>query len=742
MSLFSVILASPYIMITMKLFSTFIRTVLAASAATIIYTSTCEAKENRPSAKAAREVITRFAGENLPVKLSLNLDKQDGRDVYVTTVTDGKLSISGSSPVALCRGFYKFMKDKGAAINSWSGNRFVMPELSGSEAAVRTESPYRDHYYLNVVTYGYTMPYWDRGRWEKEIDWMALHGIDMPLALVAQEAISRRVWLRLGLTEEEIDSYFVGPAHLPWMRMGNISGIDGPLPASWHTDQIKLQHFILDRMKSLGMKPICPGFAGFVPQAIKRVHPEAKLMETSWCDGAFHNWMLSPDQPLFRQIGRMYIEEWEKEFGKNERYIADSFNEMEIPFPAKTDPARYTMLADYGEAVYRSITDGNPDAIWVMQGWMFGYQRNIWDAPTLKALVSKVPDDRIMLLDLAEDYNHCFWQNGANWEFYDGFFNKSWVYSVIPNMGGKTAPTGNLEFYANGGRLKALRSAKRGNLTGYGLAPEGIENNEIIYELICDGGWTADSIPLDKWLDNYATCRYGQNTPELTAYWDGLQKSVYGSFTDHPRFKWQFRPGVARRGTVMADSNFRAASESLLNASGSLSNSPLYINDLIDATVHTAGAKLEQLTADIDSAIIKQDSHRADSLIATFTDIALSMDRLLLSHPDHRMEKWIEMARAYGRTEAEKGYYETNARRIATIWGPPVDDYSARIWSGLIRDYYLPRWLQHFESLRTGHKFDFATWERQWVEQQKGFSEATALENPVEGCVRLMDMTR
>ena len=127
MSLFSVILASPYIMITMKLFSTFIRTTLAASAATLIYTSTCEAKEIRPSAKAAHEVITRFAGEKLPVKLSLNLDKQDGRDVYVTTVTDGKLSISGSSPVALCRGFYKFMKDKGAAINSWSGNRFVMP---------------------------------------------------------------------------------------------------------------------------------------------------------------------------------------------------------------------------------------------------------------------------------------------------------------------------------------------------------------------------------------------------------------------------------------------------------------------------------------------------------------------------------------------------------------------------------------------------------------------------------------
>lgn len=33
-----------------------------------------------------------------------------------------------------------------------------------------------------------------------------------------------------------------------------------------------------------------------------------------------------------------------------------------------------------------------------------------------------------------------------------------------------------------------------------------------------------------------------------------------------------------------------------------------------------------------------------------------------------------------------------NARRIVTVWGPPVDDYAARIWSGLIGSYYLERW--------------------------------------------------
>ena len=189
------------------------------------------------------------------------------------------------------------------------------------------------------------MPYWDWNRWEKEIDWMALHGVNMPLALVANEAISARVWSKLGLTDKEIGDYFAGPAHLPWMRMGNISNIDGPLTDTWHNQQVALQHKILKRMKELGMKPICPAFAGFVPKAIKRLYPEVSFSETTWA-GAFHNWMLSPKDELFHTIGKMFIEEWEKEFGKNDYYIADSFNEMDIPFPPKDDPKRYSLYAD------------------------------------------------------------------------------------------------------------------------------------------------------------------------------------------------------------------------------------------------------------------------------------------------------------------------------------------------------------------------------------------------------------
>ena len=688
------------------------------------------------SAEAAKDVITAFAGKDFPVKLALSLGKKDGCDRFIYRMKDGVLHIDGSSNLALCRGFYEYVKSQEAGICSWSGNRFAPAAKPADTRAVSKTSPFRHHYYFNVVTYGYTMAYWDWERWSREIDWMALHGIDMPLALVANEAITARVWKKLGLKDEEIADYFVGPAHFPWMRMGNISHHDGPLPQEWHEGQIALMHKILDRMRALDMSPICPAFAGFVPRAMKRLYPDLNLMEMSWSGGAFHNWMLDPQDELFGKIGRMFIEEWEKEFGKCDYYLADSFNEMDIPFPPKGDSARYELLADYGEKVYGAIKAGNPDAVWVMQGWMFGYQHDIWDYETLAALVSKVPDDKMLLLDLAADYNKCKWHSEYNWEYYKGFFGKQWVYSVIPNMGGKTGLTGMLDFYANG-RLEAMNSANRGNLAAFGFAPEGIENNEVIYELLSDAGWTEGEIDLDRWLDNYSACRYGAVTDGVRNCWKELRQGVYGSFEDHPRYVWQFRPGLASRGSIHIDSHLYDAVKAFASARDELGDSPLYAADLEELTAHYLGAKMEEAVLAIYEKVAAGDDFRAER--DTFLKMGASLDRVLASHPNLKLDNWTSFARKWGRTPQLADYYESNAKRLITVWGPPVDDYSARIWSGLVRDYYLPRWQLWFSAKENGTSPDFAEWEENWVRNSSGVSPVDPYEDPVSVCIELIN---
>lgn len=662
----------------------------------------------------ALEVLQRVSRQT-SIPVNLELKKNAGNMYYEYSVVDGILHLKGSDNVALCRGFYDYVKTHDLGMYSWSGNNIELPSELPVTSPVKVVSPFQNHYYFNVCTYGYSMPYWDWARWEQEIDWMALHGINMPLALVGYEAILARVWKQMGLTDEEINGYFVGPAHLPWMRMGNVSGIDGPLNADWHKDQLALQHKILERMRSLGMKPICPGFPGFIPEAFKRIYPDLHIVETHW-GGAFHNWMISPTEPLFAKISEAFIREWEKEFGKCDYYLVDSFNEMDIPFPEKGNPARYEMAASYGEKVYSAIKKANKDAVWVMQGWMFGYQRHIWDYETLGALVSRVPDDKMLLLDLAVDYNKHFWHSEVNWEYYKGFYNKQWVYSVIPNMGGKVGMTGVLDFYANG-HLEALSSANRGNLVAHGLAPEGIENNEVLYELVTDAGWSSRRIDVRDWLKQYSRNRYGAVPERLMTAWDYLLKSVYGSFTDHPRFNWQFRPGSVKNGSINMNADYFRGLEAFISVSDELKDSPYYQTDLCEMTAHYLGGKAELLTKLIDQEYLLGDTLQARFFQSRFETLMLGMDRILSQHPTLRLDRWLSFASQSARTDAQRIQYETNARRIVTIWGPPVDDYAARIWSGLIGNYYLGRWKEYYRGRESGEAVNLAEWERRWVEE-------------------------
>ena len=52
-------------------------------------------------------------------------------------------------------------------------------------------------YHMNVCTFGYTYAFWQWPQWEKHIDWMALNGVNLPLAFVAQEAIWERVYTKV-----------------------------------------------------------------------------------------------------------------------------------------------------------------------------------------------------------------------------------------------------------------------------------------------------------------------------------------------------------------------------------------------------------------------------------------------------------------------------------------------------------------------------------------------------------------
>ncbi len=672
--------------------------------------------------KVSEDVILRTIGILDGVTL-VEIPSEGGKDCYEISAKDGELLLKGSSPSAICYAFNKYLRYACGSMITWGGKHLELPE-TWPDWQEKATSPYQFRYFLNVCTFGYTAPYWDWNRWSEELDWMALHGVNMPLASVASEAIARRVWVKLGLSEEEADAFFTGPAHLPWHRMGNLNAFDGPLTNSWHESQIALQHKILDRMRALGMEPIAPAFAGFVPPAFMKKHPEIKANQLLWggFDVAYNACVLAPDSPYFQEIGKLFIQEWEKEFGDAKYYLSDSFNEMKLPVDKDDVAGKHSLLAQYGEAIYKSITAGDPDAVWVTQGWTFGYQHDFWDKESMKALLSRVPDDKLIIVDLGNDYPKWVWHTEQTWKVQEGFYGKQWIYSYVPNFGGKVLPTGDLTMYATGS-VEALNSPYSENLVGFGSAPEGLENNEVVYELLADMGWTAENIDLDQWLKQYCLSRYGYWDEGMQEVWKLLHGSVYSSLYSYPRFTWQtVVPDQRRKSLHDINDDFGKAAELFLGYAEKCSGSQLYMNDAVEF----AALYLAELADRCYEDALKKgpDAHVK---VARTVEILKVVDGLLASHPDYNLKLWVDYARAYGQDEAQKNLYESNAKRLITTWGGWQEDYAARFWAGLIGDYYIPRIQKYFSNEASG----LDQWEENWI-KTPWTSSVEPYENPIE----------
>ena len=720
-----------------------IHTLLAAVAALFIScTGSVVPTDGSAGAEAAKAVVERTFG-HFPTNVHFELaEVQDSSLRYSTEVSDGVLTVTGSTPVAICRGFYDYILRGGYGIASWSGNRLQLPHHLPDEALREVVSPYRMHLYQNVCTYGYTYPFWGWEQWEKEIDWMALHGFDMPLSPIGGETILARVWKNMGLSDKEIKDYFTGPAHLPWMRMGNMAHYCGGMSDEWFDAQIALEHRIDSREKELGMTPIYQGFAGFVPAAFAEHFPEADITETIWSklSPEDHNHMLSPLDPLFKEVGVGFIREWEKEFGKGKYYLIDSFNEMKVPFGPLGSKQRSENLRFYSEKLYDTVREANPDAVWVLQGWMFGYQREKeWDPSSVRDLLSGAPDGKLLVIDLAVDFNEFVWKNDKSWDYFDGFFGKDWIWSTTPNFGGRTALVGTLDFLLNS-HLEASASQNKGNLVGYGTSPEGVENNEIVYEAISAGGWSDTEIDIQAFLDNYTVARYGKQAPGLKTFWQEILQSQYSNFTNNARFRWQRRPPFRTPHTMNVNEHYFKAIESFISEKDAFRGNRLYEVDAIGfAGMYLAG-KADIVLDSLYLAVDRKDFDAAKEKESLLVDILLDADKLLESHPLWRAQRWIDFARAAAFSPEEADLFELEAKKLISIWGGrSLYDYSARVWSGLIRDYYVPRLKYYFDTVIAGEKPDMASFDNSGFPARPGLSPQQKYSSPVKAAAELVE---
>lgn len=633
-------------------------------------------------------------------KFIIQLQKGDN-DFFELDQKGNKVVIRGNNYVNIATGLNWYLKYYAGIHLSWNGMTAQLPDnLPKVTTPVRKETDLSLRYDFNYCTYSYTMAFWDWKRWEKEIDWMALHGINLPLAAVGEECIWKNMLEKLGYTKEEINQFIAGPAFLAWWAMNNLEGWGGPNPDSWYKQQEALQKKILKRMREYGIEPVFPGYSGMVPHdANKKLG--LNVTEPELWNGFTRPAFLLPTDPRFKEIAALYYKEQEKLFGKANYYSMDPFHECENAGSIDFDAA--------GKAVLQAMKDVNPKATWVIQGWT--------ENPR-PAMIKNLKNGDILILDL---FSECrpMWGIPSIWKREKGYEQHNWLFCMLENFGGNVGLHGRMDELLNNFYL-TKNNPLAAHLKGIGLTMEGSENNPVMFELMCELPWRPEKFTKEEWLKGYIKARYGTYDETVAQAWSILANGIYNCpptnnqqgthesiFCGRPSLNTFQASSWSKMENYYDPTTTEDAARLMLAAADKFKGNNNFEYDLIDIVRQSLSDRgrivYNQTVADFKS--FDKKSFAAHS--QEFLNILLAQDRLLATRSEFRVGRWIEQARNLGTTVIEKDQYEWNARVQITTWGNRVcandgglRDYAHKEWNGILKDFYYKRWAAYWQTLQ------------------------------------------
>ncbi len=639
--------------------------------------------------------------------------KQDGCDVFEIAGVNARIVIRGSSPIALASGFNWYLKHVANCHVSWCGDQLNLPaSLPRPEQTIRRQSPYKHGCCFNYCTFNYTMSWWNWERWEREIDYMALCGIDMPLMVIGSEALWMNVLKRFNYSDAEAKAFIAGPAYTAWWMMGNLQGRGGPVTDQWIEERTVLAKKILARMRSLGMHPAVPGFVGLVPGNFAKKNPGAKVIpQGSWV-GLPRPFVLHPDDPMFGRFAHVWYEEMEKIYGKADVIAGDLFHEG-----GRTAGLDLTEVA---KQVQGHMLEHNPDAVWIIQAWG-GNPKN--------KLLAGLKKENTLVQDLCCE----FWRR---WESRKGFNNFPWCFGTIIMYGGNVALHGRLDAIAD--NLNAALNSSTPPVA-LGTFWESIEVNPVVMDFLWDVRWRDQCPDLDEWIQQYAVRRYGVDTPQLREAWLKILNSAYGSY------KGQRRPGESlfcakpsmnvRKASPFAASikvrydmrELRDAIGLLLTASNQCGDVRGYQFDIVDMTRQFMANTGQLAYREMIATFRAGDRAAFDMAVKTFFEMFDDQERLLSTEPLYMLGQWLKTARDIAGSEAQADINERNARLLITTWTTEkssLRDYAWREWAGLLSSYYRPRWKAFTDDLSSqldgnpAKNLDYYPMEAEWAKRK------------------------
>lgn len=597
------------------------------------------------------------------------IDSDNGYDCYEIYSEDKKVVLAGNSPLSQAMAYYDYLgRYHGVVITSGDYDISTISSAPLPEGKINRTIKRKIRAMTSYEAFSLSGNFRGFDRWEKEIDFMAMHGFNRALQPVGFDGVLFRTLTDIGMPENFCLEFSSGPAFLMNQLTGNIAGTNSVNSKEYLERKITVGKLISDRERSLGIEPIFPAAIPSVPFSLRKKYIKMDIFKAPMWHNFPPIFFIRPKNAFFSVFNKKFLTVQREALGETHSYIFEGVYE--------SDKKGYNShLADLGKALEEMLNEFDKDAVCYLH-------TSSINADFFKSCSG----DKYIFLDDCEMSKNS-----------DILSDKKYIPEVSGNRYGRTGIYGNVQ--------KLCDNPFANSELGGALAFDTFDVNPIYCAAALKAITAADSFERDDFIRDFCTKRY-----KTDSFSDDIILLIDLCSSDECTGSIICaRPCTNVKHTAPYDTMER-----------SYDFHKLY--PIAQRIINSEDKKIDAMRADIQSIVrqflsdlaypvyIKATEFFREKNVRNFEqasnlflEICEDIDRLLRTREETNFcTKYVE-AQELGSSQEEKESLQINFLLLHTIWGPfdhsILYDTVWNEWGGLVKDYYEARWHMYYRSL-------------------------------------------
>ncbi|MBP9988885.1 MAG: alpha-N-acetylglucosaminidase N-terminal domain-containing protein, partial [Ruminococcus sp.] len=250
------------------------------------------------------------------------IDSDNGYDCYEIYEEDKKIVLAGNSNLSVAMAYYRYLSDYCNVLivnGDYDISNIATTPLPQEKIRFTVRQKIRAR--MSYEFFALEGNFWGFDRWEKEIDFMAMNGINVALQPVGFDGVLYRTLCDIGMDENFCAEFSSGPAYLMRQLTGNVAATNSINSKEYLERKIVIGRMIFNREKELGIEPVLPALIPSVPFSLRKKDTHMDIFKAPMWYNFPPIFYIKPENYYFSYYNKKFLEHQRELIGETHSYF-------------------------------------------------------------------------------------------------------------------------------------------------------------------------------------------------------------------------------------------------------------------------------------------------------------------------------------------------------------------------------------------------------------------------------------